>query len=284
MNEIKQTNFRINKASADAFRIFCEEQGINQAQGFEHLMEILALDKARATIQARETEITNFEQHAKALVSAYLHSLELNENAEARIREQFSGQIESQARTIAEYQEEISELRGQLDEALNLAEGFQSDYTTLQNQLGEIENKRTQMEHELGEIKEEKEKQLADKNSIITMLSAKLADAEEKAGEHAALKEQINAIQADLTQARQTIRDNLKDAEIAQERAVRAAEKSLETEHRKDLERLRSQNTELLQTIAGVEKAAGEQLRAVEKENANLREELAIIKANKKLK
>ena len=278
MSEIKQTNFRISTHAADAFRSFCEEQGINQAQGFDYLLEVLALDKARTFIKSRETEISNFEQHAKALISAFLHSLELNENAEARVKEQFAAQIESQSRTIAEYQEEITELKQQLDEALSLAEGFQSDYSSLQITINDIEEKRNRAETDLESLKEEKETQLTDKNSIITMLSTKLAEAENKANEYDNLKEQINTLQADLNQAHTTIKDNAKDAEIAQERAVRAAEKSLEAEHRKELERLRSQNTELLQTIAGIEKTTAEQLRTVERENATLREKLASYK------
>lgn len=35
MGEIKQTNFRIDQEAADAFRKFCEENGMNQAQGFD---------------------------------------------------------------------------------------------------------------------------------------------------------------------------------------------------------------------------------------------------------
>lgn len=278
MAEIKQATFRLNKETTDKFKEYCEENQLTAAQGFDFLMEILTLDNARTTLQSRETEITNFEQHAKALVSAYMHSLEVNENAEARIREQFATQIKSQARTIAEYQEQISELKQQFEETVNLAERFQTDYSTLQTSITEIEGKRHRTEEELAALKEEKEKQLADKDSIITMLSAKLTDAETKAGEYDALKEHISHLQADLTQALQTIKDNTKDAEIAQERAVRTAEKTLEAEHRKELDRLRSQNTELLQTIAGIEKTTAEQIRAVEKENASLRERLARLK------
>lgn len=284
MGEIKPTNFRISTDAADSFRSFCEEQGINQAQGFDHLLEVLALDKAKSSIQSRETEILNFEQHAKALVSAYLHSLELNENAEARVREKYAAKIESQAQTISDYQGEIREMERQLEEAVSLAEGFQTDYTTLQASINEIEEKRSRAEEDLAAIKAEKEKRLADKDSIITMLSAKLADAEAKAGEYDALKEQISRLQADLSSALQTIKDNEKDAQIDKERTVRAAEKTLEAEHRKELDRLRSQNTELLQTLAGIEKTTAEQLRAVEKENADLREKLAQFKVTKKTK
>lgn len=281
MSDIKQATFRLNKETTDKFKQYCEENNLTAAQGFDFLMEILTLDNAKATLTTRETEISNFEQHTKALISAYLHSLELNENAEARIKEQFATQIETQARSIAEYQGEITELKHRLEEALSLAEGYQAEFSTLQLTINDIEEKRNRAETDLAVLKEEKETQLRDKESIITMLSAKLTGAEDKANEYDALKEQINALQADLSQALQTIKDNEKDAQITQERAVRTAEKNLEAEHRKELDRLRSQNTELLQTIAGIEKTTAEQLRTVEKENATLREKLASYKRNK---
>ena len=37
--EIRQVNFRIDQASADAFRSFCTANGMNQAQGFDHLIQ-----------------------------------------------------------------------------------------------------------------------------------------------------------------------------------------------------------------------------------------------------
>lgn len=280
MSEIKQTNFRISKEAADAFRSFCEEQGVNQAQGFDYLLEVLALDKARSTVKSRETEIADFEHHAKALISAYLYSLELNENAEARIKDQFSTQIESQIQMIAEYQTRISETEQQLQDAMSLAQSIQADYNNLLTDVADIKEKRTQAEENLRAAKADKEKQLADKDSIITMLSAKLAEAERKAENYDAMSVQAETLQRDLATAQQTIKDNAKDAEIAQERAVRAAEKALEAEHRKELERLRSQNTELLQTMAATEKSAAEEIRTIEKENASLREQLALQRKN----
>ena len=41
--EIRQVNFRIDQASADAFRSFCTANGMNQAQGFDHLIQAITL-------------------------------------------------------------------------------------------------------------------------------------------------------------------------------------------------------------------------------------------------
>ena len=165
-----------------------------------------------------------------------------------------------------------------MEEATSLAHSFQEDYTSLLSELEEIREKRNHAETELKAVKADKEKQLGDKDSIINMLSAKLAEAESKATNYDALLERTEALQRDLTAAERNIRDNAKDAEMALERAVRAAEKALEAEHRKELDRLRSQNTELLQTIATTEKTASDEIRAIEKENASLRETLASLR------
>ena len=39
--ESKQVNFRIDPDSAEAFRLFCTTHGMNQAQGFDHLIQVL---------------------------------------------------------------------------------------------------------------------------------------------------------------------------------------------------------------------------------------------------
>ena len=44
MGEIKQANFRIDSDTADAFRAFCEQKGMNQAQGFDHVMQVFELN------------------------------------------------------------------------------------------------------------------------------------------------------------------------------------------------------------------------------------------------
>lgn len=279
MSEIKQANFRISTTAADTFRAFCEDQGINQAQGFEHLLEVLALANARNALKSRETEIADFENHAKTLISTYLHSLELNENAEARIREEFAMQLESQTQTIVNYQEQMSLLNDQLEKAVENAEAYRTDFQALQDNMEENINLRKQVEKDYIILKEEKEKQLRDKESIIAMLTDKLLVAERKAEGYDDLEKQNSVFKERLAVAEQTIKDNKKDAQIALERAVRKAEKVLEAEHHKESLRLRSQITKLMQDLSENERSANEQIRTLDKTNADLRESIADLKA-----
>ena len=111
MGDIKQTNFRIDQDTADAFRRFCEENGMSQAQGFDHIMQVVELDRAKAATPGRATEIEGFEKSVKDIMAAYLYSIEINNNAEARIREQFSSSLDRKDKTISDLQVKVEELQ-----------------------------------------------------------------------------------------------------------------------------------------------------------------------------
>lgn len=271
-------SFRVTDDVMGRFKELQEEMKLTQDGALKMLVDAYELEKAKSAIPDRETEISNFQTKANELVEAFLHSLQLNQDAEARIRSEIGMKLDSQAQTISDYQDQISELKKQLEEAVGLAEAFQSELAEAQENTAKEVEQRAQAEAAFSSLKKEKETQLADKNSIIDMLTGKLTEAEQKANEYDVLKKHTEALRRDLATSEQSIRDNAKDAEIAQERAVRAAEKALEAEHRKEIERLRSQNTELLQTMATSEKEAAEQIRTLEQEKAALREELATLR------
>ena len=107
MGEIKQANFRIDSDTADAFRAFCEQKGMNQAQGFDHVMQVFELNQAKSSIPGRSVEIEEFETMVKSITSAYLYSLELNQNAEARAREEFSSELQRKELRLSELQKKV---------------------------------------------------------------------------------------------------------------------------------------------------------------------------------
>lgn len=103
--ESKQVNFRIDPDSAEAFRQFCTSHGMNQAQGFDHLLQVLELNNAKAATPGRIVEIENFERLLKDILSAYINSIELSSNAELRVQEHFQSDLKRKDRTIDELRE-----------------------------------------------------------------------------------------------------------------------------------------------------------------------------------
>ena len=111
--ESKQVNFRIDPDSAEAFRLFCTTHGMNQAQGFDHLIQVLELNNAKAATPGRAVEIENFERLLKEILSAYIGSIELSSNAEARVLERFQSDLKRKDKTIDELREKVETIAGE---------------------------------------------------------------------------------------------------------------------------------------------------------------------------
>ena len=182
MGDIKQTNFRIDQDTADAFRRFCEENGMSQAQGFDHIMQVVELDRAKAATPGRATEIEGFEKSVKDIMAAYLYSIEINNNAEARIREQFSSSLDRKDKTISDLQVKVEELQAakifaeaaqaEAEKAQQLADatGKLDGYDTLRASVVELREKLAEMERILAD-----QKKAAETNLRQAQIQAELA-------------------------------------------------------------------------------------------------------------
>lgn len=237
MSELKQANFRINPETADAFRAFCREHGMDQAQGFDHIMQVVELDQAKAANPNRLTEIEEFERLAKSLVAAYLNSLEIANTTEERVQEQFQTNLKSKDDLIIKLQEDLKVK----SECLAKAE----------EEKREAKEIAKRAETEAVEAKEREaaaNKSIKDKENINAMLQSKLAEAESKIVGYDELKEAAVRLQAKLDKANQMIHDNKKDAELAQFKAVSEIKEEMQGK------------------IASIEKSTAEEISKMEKE------------------
>ena len=217
MGEVKQTNFRIDQETADAFRKFCEANGMNQAQGFDHIMQIVEMDRAKAAAPTRITEIEGFEKSVKDIMAAYLYSIEINQNAESRIREQFASDLDRKDKTIDDLRAKADQLQAEKDAAEAVA--------------AEAVKAKEQAEKDAAaaeKVRIAAEKTAEDKQTIADTLAAKLAEAEKKAEGFDDLKAALSASQDEQKAAEQRIKDILRDAAEAAKDAAREAEREKE--------------------------------------------------------
>ena len=170
MGEIKQANFRIDSDTADAFRAFCEQKGMNQAQGFDHVMQVFELNQAKSSIPGRGVEIEEFETMVKSITSAYLYSLELNQNAEARAREEFSSELQRKELRLTELQKKVEQLQAEKKK-------MDAESALL-----------TKQEQTLTEQLESLRKGAADQEQINQMLKEKLEEAQNQLKENERFK------------------------------------------------------------------------------------------------
>lgn len=214
MSEVKQVNFRINTETADAFRKFCEENGLNQAQGFDHIMQVLELDRAKAVTPGRITEIENFEKSVKNIMSAYLYSLEINNTAEERIQEQFKSSLESKDKAIADLQMKSEELR------------LSKEYT--ESRYREATATAEQAQKDAKASKEQAEtasKLAAEKDKTVATLADKLAISEEKAAGYDNLLAEKTSLETTLAKVTSEYEAKVADLEIKMERSLSDAKK-----------------------------------------------------------
>lgn len=217
MGEVKQTNFRIDQETADAFRKFCEDNGMNQAQGFDHIMQVVEMDRAKAAAPGRITEIEGFEKSVKDIMAAFLYSIEVNQNAEGRIREQFASDLDRKDKTIDELRQKAEQLQAEKDAAEATA--------------AEAVKAKDQAEKDAAaaeKVRIAAEKTAEDKQTIADTLAAKLAEAEKKAEGYDDLKTALSSSEDARKAAEQQIKDVQRDAAEAARDAAREAEKARE--------------------------------------------------------
>ena len=245
MGEVKQTNFRVNAETADAFRKFCEEQGMNQAQGFDHIMQVVELDHAKSITPGRAIEIEEFERLIKALMVAYLNSLEINNNAELRIREQFASALEGKDKTIIDLQEKVEQLKSEKISAEEIA----STASKTADQAVKDAAAAKEQSDTAAQL-------VAEKDKTIATLAKKLASAENQINRCAELeksekesKDRIKELEYTISDLQKDmdrkISDVLKDAELAKEQAVIAKERELRDIYDEKLRAVDKENVKL---------------------------------------
>lgn len=239
MGEIRQTNFRIDIEDAEKFRKFCNAHGMSQAQAFDHIMQVIEMDKAKAAIPERALEIEEFERHAKALITAFLNSIEIAESSEERVMEKFQSLLVSKDEQIMKLQEELKIQEERSAEAYAAAKEAENKFIAVEKAMKDAVESERKMRNSL-----------KDKEEINSMLTSKLKDTEQKILDYPILKEKLDAANEELKDVKQTMRDNLKDAEIASERAAVEKERALmaiEKEHKEELKHLYEKIEELRQ-------------------------------------
>lgn len=103
----KPFSLRLGEDSVQAFRAWCEENNMSQADGFSNLLKMLELQKTKELIPNRQKEIDNFQALLTALATSFMSSLELNENAEMRIRQVLQRDLEIKDQALSDYQEQL---------------------------------------------------------------------------------------------------------------------------------------------------------------------------------
>ena len=276
MSEIKKEqatvrSFRVTEEVMVRFKALQEEMQLTQDSALKMLVDAYEFEQAKNAIPDRETEISNFQAKANELVDAFLHSLQLNQDAESRIRSEVAMQMQAKDNTIADYQAALQKEKEKTADYYNVKEELQKAMFETTKLTVTLEKK----DKALLETEENFHAQLSDKESIISMLTEKLQAASQKAeaydsfiSEKNALSEQVSALQEELKEQRRSSERQL-------ETSISAAKAEKEQIIADLREKLQNAQLEAERLLRSGEKEYSSEIRKLEKENGMLREELA---------
>ena len=139
----------------------------NQGSALTALVSAWEIQQARTVLTDRETEVVDFSSLLQKIQDAYLHSLEITENTQSRVRDEFRSQLDSKDQVIANLQK-------QLDQAEAVTRGAQEQSSTAKEQVKALQAK---LDTE-AEARQSAEEAVKDKSAIIASLNRQLAQME----------------------------------------------------------------------------------------------------------
>ena len=101
----------------------------------------------------RRTDIEDFDIHLQAILSAFLHSLEITENTTERVKAEFQSRLESKDNTISNLQQKLNQAEQAKKIAEEQAESALKDKQTIINSLT-VENIKLRDEAQRTEVAE----------------------------------------------------------------------------------------------------------------------------------
>lgn len=107
-NKTKVSTLRVNLNDEEAFKQYLKDNGYTQAEGFKNLVALMELDNAKKQLNDRAKEIDTFRDTVNKLINFYINSLEVNQVAEERIREELNKELVTKDKTISSLQEQLN--------------------------------------------------------------------------------------------------------------------------------------------------------------------------------
>ena len=225
MDELKTRSFRVSEEVSTKLKELCENFD-NQNSALSALLNAYEVQNAKATLKDRQTDIADYDTHIQAIQSAFLRSLELNENAEKRIKTEFINLLNSKDQTIVQLQTEKAQADEQVEKYKsaygNLITSTEEKIKTMQTQVSESE-KTLQSEKERANTEQKAREQAETISAMLSeqveQLKAQVANLTAKANKADELYNELSELKAAYSDKEKA----LANAEIAKDTAVKYA-------------------------------------------------------------
>lgn len=275
-NKTKTSTLRINVGDEESFKQYLKENGYTQAEGFKNLVALMELDNAKEQLSDRAKEIDTFRDTVNKLIGFYINSLEVNQVAEERIREEVKKELSTKDNTIRNLQEQLQEQKEKIEEIKAESKEISKDNKALASEkekaFESIKAKEKENETLAGNNKMLQE-QIITLNDIITEykdlkdLNIKLeAENKELKGTHQNFKNELEQLNNKLINADDMLKfykeqvaelkaevKELNKSIIGKENTYKAEIKALEEKNIKELDKVKEELQEKLNSKHEVE-------------------------------
>lgn len=225
MNESKIKSFRVTEEVAEKLKVICEGFE-NQSAALESMISAYEVQSARAILTDRQIDISDYDSHIQAVQRAFLRSVELSENAETRVRQEFQRQLDEKDKTIVDLQERVTALENQT--------------VTVQSALDECLAESTKQTKEFNESLQqvqqnllEKEESLVTAQELIAVLKLQASEFKAAADSLPKTEQALSAALRDKQQLEREIERLKERAEIEKQHALLVSEREYTVEIRK---------------------------------------------------
>lgn len=268
-NKTKISTLRVNIGDEESFKQYLKDNGYTQAEGFKNLVALMELDNAKEQLSDRAKEIDTFRDTVNKLIAFYINSLEINQVAEERIREEVKKELSTKDNIISNLQEQLQEQKEKIEEIKAESKEISKDNKALTSEkekaFEDIKAKEKENETLAGNNKMLQE-QIITLNGIITEykdlkdLNIKLeAENKELKGIHQSFKNELEQLNNKLTNSTDMLKfykEQVEELKVREkelnknisnkENSYKAEIKALEEKNIKELDKAKAELQEKL--------------------------------------
>ena len=174
--EATSLSVRTSPENVKKFKELSKELSINHGALFSNLLSAFELDQAKSVFPEREKEIDAFQATAKTLTSMFMHSLEVNQSVEEKIRTEFRLELNASTQTINTLHEQLRLKKEEWDSEKLKYQERDKEYEVLISQMNEKQKQLDLYESQLAD----KSKEILDKDKRIISLEKMLENQHEE--------------------------------------------------------------------------------------------------------
>lgn len=269
--ELKNRSIRADEDTFTKFKQIASENFTNQNQCLNELIKIYELDQGKQLMPDRKAEIENFEMHIDQLQNMFLHSLQMNYDAEARVKMNFKTELEEKDRKLqaeveksTSYFEELNSVKAQIEDKDNKIKELEAEKSILTSEVDKYKNQinydRQKLEAEIdgkNDFIKTLNNTIKEKDLKIEELNQKIEDNKEKISKIDQLENANKTLESekeDFNKKITALEEKHKNDLTAKDLDIKQAELKIKEELSDKIETYRQENSELKDKIRELEK------------------------------